>query len=138
MRTLPLLASLALLGACAAPVPAPDPHKAWVAMQSEPGELLMAEMVGRERVSDGRYFQLQPGAQRLRASYRFEVIAGGSFEQGGSVHMLCNFRLDWDGFAAGQRYQVQAQHWQFQPEAWLLDASGQRLVEAHDWSCMQE
>ena len=138
MRTLPLLASLALLGACASPLPAPDPQQAWVAMPSTPGELLMAEMVGRERVRDGRYFQLEPGAQRLRGSYRFEVIAGGGGLESGRVLMLCYFRLDWDGFAAGQRYRVQAQHWQYQPEAWLLDAAGRRLVEAHDWSCMQE
>src|SRR5690606_32834584 len=79
MRALLLLAALSLLGACASPLPAPDPQQAWIDFRTEPGELLMAEKLDGRRLDDGRYFQVSPGAHRLEASYRFEEYIGSMF-----------------------------------------------------------
>ena len=137
MRALLPLAALALLGACASPLPAPDPQQAWVELRTEPGDLLMAEKLDGQRLDDGRYFQVAPGAHRLEASYRFEVFIGPLLSSD-PVYMLCYLRLDYAGFAAGQRYRLLARHWQFQTESWLEDTGGKRLAEGQEWHCITQ
>ncbi len=137
MRSLILLAALALLGACASPVPAPDPQQAWIELRTEPGELLMADRLDNRRLNDGRYFQVSPGAHRLQASYRFEVYIGSMFARD-PVYMLCYLRLDYDGFVAGQRYRLEARHQQLRTESWLSDANGKRLAEGQEWHCITQ
>lgn len=137
MRPVLLLAPLALLGACAGPLPAPDPQQAWVELHAEmPSDLLMAERLDGKRLDDGRYFQVRPGAHRLEVSYRFEVPAVlfglDSFTQ------LCYLRLDYAHFAAGQRYRLEARSiraW-LPTESWLSDAEGHRLAEGQEWHCL--
>lgn len=137
MRALPLLAVLALLGACAGPLPQPDPQQAWVELHTASGELLMAETVDNRRINDGRYFQISPGAHRLEVSYRFEEYLGSMFARD-PVYMLCYLRLDYDGFAAGERYRLVARHLVLQTESWLEDASGKRLAEGQEWHCIPQ
>ncbi|MCQ4348020.1 hypothetical protein NGA35_11475 [Pseudomonas stutzeri] len=137
MRALPLLPLLALLGACASPLPAPDPQQAWIDFRTEPGELLMAERLDGRRLSDGRYFQVGPGARSLEASYRFEVQVGSPFDRE-PVRMLCYLRLDYPGFAAGQRYRLVARHYLFEPRLWLEDAEGRRLADGRERQCIRQ
>ncbi|MNZ91953.1 hypothetical protein D3C78_1109590 [compost metagenome] len=137
MRTLSLLAALALLGACAGPMPAPDPQQAWIEFRPQPGELLMAERLDGKRLNDGRYFQVSPGAHRLLATYRFEVQVGPIMTLE-PVQMLCYLRLDYDNFVAGQRYRLEARSWLFQTESWLSDASGKRLADGQEWHCITQ
>ncbi len=137
MRAPLLLAALTLLGACASPLPAPDPQQAWVELRSEPGDLLMAERLDGRRLNDGRYFQLAPGAHRLEASYRFEVQVGPLIGRE-PVQMLCYLRLDHDAFAAGARYRLVARHYLFQPRLWLEDADGRRLAEGSERHCIHQ
>ncbi|SDT14819.1 PA0061/PA0062 family lipoprotein [Pseudomonas oryzae] len=137
MRALLLLAAPALLAACASPLPRPDPQQAWIELRTEPGELLMAEKIDGKRLNDGRYFQVTPGAHRLETSYRFEVFIGPLLNSD-PVYMLCYLRLDYAHFAAGQRYRLQARHWQFQTESWLEDAGGQRLADGQEWHCITQ
>ena len=134
MRALPLLAALALLGACAGPLPKPDPQQAWVEFRVQPGELLMAERLDGKRLDDGRYFQVSPGAHRLEASYRFEVYTGLLLGRE-PVRQLCYLRIDYAHFAAGQRYWLEASNWSFQTESWLSDAAGHRLADGEEWLC---
>ncbi|MOA70293.1 hypothetical protein D3C78_1990720 [compost metagenome] len=54
------------------------------------------------------------------------------------VQMLCYLRLDYAGFAAGQRYCLEARHWLFQTESWLSDAAGQRLADGQEWHCITQ
>jgi hypothetical protein len=136
MRLVLLFAALALLGACAGPLPAPDPQQAWIELHAEmPSDLLMAEQLDGKRLDDGRYFQVSPGAHRLEVSYRFEVPAVlfglDSFTQ------LCYLRLDYAHFAAGQRYRLDARSiraW-LPTESWLSDAQGRRLAEGQELIC---
>lgn len=137
MRSLILLAALALLGACASPLPTPDPQQAWIEFRTAPGELLMAESVDNRRMNDGRYFQVSPGAHRLEASYRFEEHIGPLFTSD-PVYMLCYLRLEYANFAAGQRYRLEARHQQLRTESWLSDASGKRLAEGQEWHCITQ
>lgn len=137
MRALLLLAALSLLGACASPLPAPDPQQAWIDLRTEPGELLMAEKLDGRRLDDGRYFQVSPGAHRLEASYRFEEYIGSMFARD-PVYMLCYLRLDYAGFAAGARYRWVARHQLLRTESWLEDASGQRLADGQEWHCINQ
>ena len=78
MRALFLLAAVALLSACATPLPPADPQQAWVAMRYTPGEMLMAEALDERVVHDGRYFSVPPGQHVLRVSYRYEVAGSGN------------------------------------------------------------
>ncbi|HEY8330473.1 MAG TPA: hypothetical protein VIO83_04015 [Pseudomonas sp.] len=137
MRALPLLVVLALLGACAGPMPTPDPQQAWIELRSPPTELLMAERLDDVRLNDGRYFQVSPGAHRLLATYRFEVSVGPIMTLE-PVQMLCYLRLDYDNFVAGQRYRLEARSWLFQTESWLSDASGKRLADGQEWHCITQ
>ncbi|MBV2132481.1 hypothetical protein KRX52_06645 [Pseudomonas sp. MAP12] len=137
MRAVPLLAVLALLGACAGPLPQPDPQQAWIEFRTEPGELLMAEKLDGKRLDDGRYFQVSPGAHRLLATYRFEVQVGPIMTLD-PVQMLCYLRLDYAGFVAGQRYRLEAHHWLFQTESWLSDATGKRMADGQEWHCITQ
>lgn len=137
MRTLALLAPLTLLAACASPLPAPDPQQAWIELRSEPGELLMAERLDGQRLGDGRYFQVSPGAHRLLASYRFEVYIGSLFARE-PLQRLCYLRLDYAEFAAGARYRLRAEHQLLQTRSWLEDASGRRLADGQEWHCINQ
>lgn len=137
MRHLLALPALALLAACASPLPPHDPQQAWVTLRSAPGELLMAEKLDGRRLNDGRYFQLAPGIHRLEASYRFEVYLGSTFARE-PLQRLCYLRLDYPGFIAGARYVLRAEHRALQTRSWLEDAHGQRLATGREWQCLNQ
>lgn len=137
MRALPLLAALALLGACASPLPRPDPQMAWIDFRTEPGDLLMAELVDGRRMNDGRYFQLTPGAHTIEVSYRFEEQIGLMFVRD-PLQMLCYLRLRYENYAAGERYRLVARHQLRRTESWLEDASGRRVAEGREWHCIEQ
>ena len=135
MRALPLLAALALLGACAGPLPAPDPQQAWIELRTEPGELLMAERTDDVRLDDGRYFQVSPGAHRLQVRFSFEVPSGGFGPDSGPAWRTCILAVDYAGFAAGARYRLEARRIAHRAMGRLLDADGQRLARAEVLRC---
>lgn len=135
MRHLLPLAALALLAACAGPLPRPDPAQAWIELHGAlPSDLLMAERLDGRRLDDGRYFQVSPGAHRLVVSYRFEVAAGSLFGIDRFTR-LCYLQIDYPQFAAGQRYRIEARNWRSSTESWLSDASGKRLAEGRELIC---
>ena len=61
----PVLGFVCLLSACAGPIPKADPSQAWIGLQEEAPNDLMAERVDGKRVDDGRYFEVTPGDHRL-------------------------------------------------------------------------
>ncbi|NQD91484.1 hypothetical protein HP532_02320 [Pseudomonas sp. CrR25] len=129
MRHIAPIASLFLLSACASPVPPHDPGHAWVELSTTASDLLMADKLDGERLNDGRYFQVPPGAHELVTRFQFEVPGGG----GGNimaepVQRTCEIRVRYDDFAAGQRYRLEARPMVTQAQAWLYD--GQRNVLA--------
>lgn len=127
---LPLLA----LGACASPLPQPDPQKAWISMVNDPANTLMAHKKDGAAVNDGRYFQVSPGAHELVVRYLFEVPSGAqSF--GAPSMMTCHLRLKYDGFVAGQRYRVEARPQLYKARAWLYDEQRQVLARSQVVRC---
>ncbi|TBU85608.1 PA0061/PA0062 family lipoprotein [Phytopseudomonas dryadis] len=136
MRPFALLVSLLLLGACASPLPQADPDKAWIDLKGSGIDLLMADRLDRERVNDGRYFQVTPGAHELDMRYQFEVSGGG----GGAFmseprQMTCDIRIQYDHFAAGQRYRVEARSLVMRGQAILYDAERNVLARGKNLRC---
>ncbi|SEP79904.1 hypothetical protein SAMN04244573_00480 [Azotobacter beijerinckii] len=127
------LTILLLLSACAGPLPDPDPKMAWVELEArEVTSLLMAERLDGQRLDDGRYFQVAPGAHDLETIYRYYY---GNTMGRNTLPLACLLRLRYPDFAAGQRYRLKvwAQGTQIQGE--LHDAAGQQLAEIEVLSC---
>ncbi|MDC7825960.1 MULTISPECIES: PA0061/PA0062 family lipoprotein [Pseudomonadaceae] len=136
MRT-PLLLSLLALGACASPLPQPDAGKAWVDLYATAGYTLMAHRLDDQRWPDGRYFQVAPGAHQLDVRFQFEVAGGGGGDEfnGEPLQMTCHLRFAYDGFAAGQRYRIEARPLQYKAQGWLYGADRQVLARAKVLRC---
>ncbi|KAB0547115.1 hypothetical protein F7R01_19760 [Pseudomonas argentinensis] len=136
MRQPLLLASLLLLGACASPLPPADPNMAWIDLKGEGIDLLMAERLDRQRVNDGRYFQVTPGAHELDMRYRFEIAGGGGSSMVSEPQELtCDVRIRYDDFKAGQRYRVEARSAAMRAQAVLYDADRNELAQGKNMRC---
>ena len=135
MRRLFLCLSLSLLlSACAGPLPAPDPKMAWVELQArETTSLLMADWQDGQRLRDGRYFQVPPGAHQLEATYRYHYQGIPSGRN--PLPIGCWLRLRYADFAAGQRYRLEAWAMASQVYAVLYDSRGRELAEAEVLGC---
>lgn len=141
MRLRVLLAALVTLGGCVSPLPSPDPRQAWIDLQlREPavGASLLAESQDGQRLNDGRYFQLPPGAHSLKVSYRYDLYGGGGFGLrfgwNNPLQIQCYLELDYSDFQAGRRYRLEAEHTFGQGEITLYD--GQReLVTSQRGIC---
>lgn len=125
----PLLISGLLLSACASPLPPHDPTLAWVDLYTPASELLMADRLDDQRLNDGRYFQVPPGAHELQARFQFDVPGGGGLGMMTEPRqMTCEIRVRYADFAAGQRYRLEARAILMSAQARLYDA--QRNVVA--------
>ncbi|MDM8348953.1 hypothetical protein P8H27_08565 [Pseudomonas sp. sp1636] len=134
MRHLVLIVSLLILSACASPLPPRDSGMAWVELYTTASDLLMAEELDGKRLTDGRYFQVTPGAHELIARYRFEVQGGGSL-MAEPVQRTCEVRVRYDDFAAGQRYLFEARELAMSAQAWLYDEQRNVLARAKVLRC---
>lgn len=129
-----LLVPALLLQACAAPLPPALPGMAWVSVAARPGEVLMAQRLDGQRVADGRFFQLSPGAHSLLLRFQFEQHGGGELRE--PQWRTCELQLRYADFAADQRYQVQAwQHGGYRVAGQLRDAEGRVLAKARVLRC---
>lgn len=128
---------LLTLGACASPLPTPDPQQAWVSLYASAGYTLMAHKLDDKQTRDGRYFQVSPGAHALDVRFQFEVAGGGGGGDFSSepLQMTCHLRLQYDGFAAGQQYRIEARPLQYKAQAWLYDSQRQVLARAKVLRC---
>lgn len=129
MRYLALLFGASFLGACASPLPARDPAQAWVELYASAGTLLMADRLDGQRLNDGRYFQVPPGAHELQARFQFETSGGAGLDGVYEPRQItCEIRLRYADFAAGQHYRLEARPLVMKAQAWLYD--GQRSLLA--------
>ena len=126
---IPALGLACLLSACAGPMPQPDPSEAWIGLQEEAPNDLMAERVDGHKVDDGRYFQVKPGAHRLDVTL-FEESVGDSNQQD------CNGHLSYSGFKAGEHYKLVESSLGSEVSARLYDAQGKQLASTQDFNCM--
>ena len=137
MRTYLLLPIACLLCACAStPLPAADPAKAWVDLETQTGKLVMAERVDNQRLNDGRYFQVTPGSHELMVRFDFEVFVGGMGMFSDPQERLCYITLNYDNFQPGQRYRLQARSLGFNAYARLYNAEGKVLTEERLVNCL--
>ncbi|EIK93466.1 lipoprotein [Pseudomonas sp. M47T1] len=65
---IPVLGLTALLSACAGTMPKPDPHDAWVGLQEEARDNMMAEKLDGHPIKDGRFFQVAPGKHSMQVA----------------------------------------------------------------------
>lgn len=135
MRTPTLLLSLLALGACAGPLPTPSPEHAWVDLWASGAQLLMAHKLDEQQTADGRYFEVTPGTHRLEVRYQFDVTSGPAGSFGEPREVTCYLRVDYAHFAAGRRYQLQAQPLQLKAQGWLYDDQRQKVARAEVLRC---
>ncbi|WP_426150997.1 hypothetical protein [Pseudomonas sp. DC3000-4b1] len=134
-RNLPFVL-FALLGACSnTPVPTPDPAQAWVQMFTRTGKMVMAERLDGQRLEDGRFFQVRPGAHELRVRFDYEVTTA-SLPMGQPSERICYVDLRYDNFKAGQRYRLEARNLGLQTFAFLYDAQGATLATERQVNCL--
>ena len=64
MRRLMLLLAASVVVGCQSPMPTPNPQMAWVEFSTPfPNDkLLMAERLDKQRLRDGRFFEVAPGS----------------------------------------------------------------------------
>ena len=126
---IPALGLTCLLSACAGPMPQPDPSQAWIGLQEEAPNDLMAERVDGQKIDDGRYFQVKPGAHRLDVTL-FEESVGDSNQQD------CNGHVSYSGFKAGEHYKLVESSLGTEVSARLYDAKGKQVASTYDFACM--
>ena len=78
-----------------------------------------------------------PGAHQLDVRFQFEVAGGGGGDEfnGEPLQMTCHLRFAYDGFAAGQRYRIEARPLQYKAQGWLYGADRQVLARAKVLRC---
>ncbi|KAF1031499.1 MAG: hypothetical protein GAK37_00809 [Pseudomonas sp.] len=126
---IPALGAVLLLSACAGPLPKADPSQAWIGLQEEAPNDLMAERVDGKRIDDGRYFEVQPGAHRLDVTL-FEEEAGDENQQD------CQGHVEYKNFKAGEHYTLVESSLGTAIRAELKDSHGKSLAQTDDFSCM--
>ncbi|MGB4072163.1 hypothetical protein [Pseudomonas sp.] len=136
MRKLILLAAALFAAGCASPLPPHDPGQAWVELRSDPGSLLMADRLDDQRLNDGRYFQLSPGAHELQVRFQYEINGGGGMDgMSEPLQITCQMRLRYANFAAGQRYRVEARPLVMKAQSWLYDEQRNVLARGQVLRC---
>lgn len=135
MRLLPALLLPLLLNACAGPLPSPDPRQAWVELYATSGRLLMADRLDGQRLNDGRYFQVSPGRHELQLRFQHEVSGGGRDPLAEPLQITCILRVRYHGFAAGQRYRLEARPLGMRAAAWLYDSQRRVVAEGEILRC---
>ncbi|MDP9512088.1 hypothetical protein Q7O56_23935 [Pseudomonas protegens] len=126
---IPVLGLACLLSACAGQMPQPDPSQAWIGLQEEAPNDLMAERVDGKKVDDGRYFEVKPGAHRLDVTL-FEESVGDSNQQD------CNGHISYSGFKAGEHYKLVESSLGTEVSVRLYDAKGKQVASTHGFACM--
>lgn len=134
MRLPLLLLACTALGACAGAVPPKDPLMAWVDVKATPGTLVMADSLDRQRLADGRYFQITPGPHDLLVRYDYELRGIGTLT-GDPQSRTCYLTVHYEKFAAGQHYVLEARDAGMRPLAFLYDDHRALLAQEGDVRC---
>jgi uncharacterized protein YaiE (UPF0345 family) len=124
----PGLSLVCLLSACAGPMPKADPSEAFIGLEQPTSADLLAQRVDGHNVNDGRYFEVKPGAHRLDMT----LISGAD---GNSLDLNCMGQLDYSGFKAGERYQVNASSEGLKAGVSLVDSHGHQVAQSNRFKC---
>ncbi|WP_223594099.1 hypothetical protein [Pseudomonas sp. A-R-19] len=138
MRRLMLLLAAGVVAGCQSPMPIPNPQMAWVEFSTPfPNDkLLMAERLDKQRLRDGRFFEVTPGSHELIVRFDFEVPGGGLGMMSGPSERLCYLTINYDHFEAGQRYVLEGRSIAMVPGARLYNAKREILAEDRESYCL--
>lgn len=139
MRTMMLLLAITAVTGCQSPLPSANPQMAWVdfSVPFPNDRLLMAERLDKQRLSDGRFFQVSPGSHELIVRFDYEVGGGGGLSlMGGTTVRECYLTVPYANFQAGQRYVLEGRSMALTPEARLYDAKGEVVAEVSEFYCL--
>ena len=138
MRKLMLLLAVGVVTGCQSPMPTPNPKMAWVEFSTPfPNDkLLMAERLDKQRLRDGRFFEVTPGSHELIVRFDFEVPGGGLGMMSGPSERLCYLTINYDHFEAGQRYVLEGCSIAFTPGARLYNAKREIVAEDRESYCL--
>ncbi|CAI8977901.1 Lipoprotein [Pseudomonas sp. IT-P74] len=138
MRKLMLLLAVGVVTGCQSPMPTPNPKMAWVEFSTPfPNDkLLMAERLDKQRLRDGRFFEVTPGSHELIVRFDFEVPGGGLGMMSGPSERLCYLTIKYDHFEAGQRYVLEGRSIAFTPGARLYNAKREIVAEDRESYCL--
>jgi len=128
LTLIPVLGLTALLSACAGTMPKPNPHDAWVGLQEEARNSMLAEKLDGKPIKDGRYFQVSPGKHSL------EVMVYAS----NSVYVddrTCHATLTYPHFKADEHYQLQENSLGLNMHVNLMDSQGERVAMTQKFDC---
>ncbi len=139
MNRLMIVLAASLVAGCQAPMPMANPEKAWVSLSTPfPNDrLLLAERLDKQRLSDGRFFEVAPGSHELIVRFDYEVSGGGGsgMMDGPSVR-VCYLTINYGHFEAGQRYVLEARSMALTPEARLYSAKREIVAQMSDFYCL--
>ena len=127
---------LLMLMACGKALPAADPAKAWIDLYTIPGNYLSANQLDGRDWAQGRYFEVEPGKHELQVRLQFDISGGAGREHtGGGQTRTCILALEYDQFAAGQKYRLKAG--QVSRRGWvrLYDSAGNVLSRGKQLRC---
>ncbi|MFG0633656.1 hypothetical protein [Pseudomonas sp. xss_2] len=139
MNRLLLGLALTLVAGCQTPMPVANPQMAWVDFSTPfPNDrVLMAERLDKQRLRDGRFFQVTPGRHELVVRFDYEVNGGAGISlMGGTTVRQCYLTVNYPHFQAGQRYVLEARSMALTPEARLYDAKGEVVAEVSEFYCL--
>nr|WP_306140564.1 hypothetical protein [Pseudomonas sp. CM27] len=139
VRRLMLFLAVMAGAGCQAPLPAANPQMAWVDLSVPfPNDrVLMAERLDRQRLSDGRFFQVSPGSHELLVRFDYEVGGGGGTSMmSGTTVRQCYLTIPYAHFKAGERYLLEARSMALTPEARLYDGRRQVVAELSEFYCL--
>lgn len=126
---IPGLSAVCLLSACAGPMPKPDPDMAWIGLQQEAPNDMLAERVDGKRINDGRFFEVTPGAHDLAVTL-FEIPSGDSNQQD------CEGKISYNQFKAGEHYTLVESSLGREVSARLEDSHGKQVAQTRGFQCM--
>jgi len=129
LMLIPTLGLAFLLSACAGPMPKADPSQAWIGLQDEAPNDLLAEKVDGKKIDDGRFFEVTPGSHKLEVML-VEIPLGDGNQQD------CSGQVSYNRFKAGEHYKLVESSLGQEVSARLMDSHGKELAETGDFNCM--
>ncbi|MGE6824397.1 hypothetical protein [Pseudomonas soli] len=139
MRRLQLLLLITVIPGCQTPLPAANPQMAWVdlSLPFPNDRVLLAERLDKQRLDEGRFFQVSPGSHELVVRFDYETNGGGGMSMlGGTTVRQCYLTLDYAHFQGGQRYVLEARSMALTPEARLYNAAREIVAEVSEFYCL--
>jgi len=128
LTLLPILGLTALLSACAGSLPKPDPHDAWVGLQEEARNSMLAEKLDGQPLRDGRYFQVPPGKHSLQVM----VYASNSVYVDDRT---CHASLTYPRFKPDEHYQLQESSLGVAMHVDLVNDHGKHVARTEHFDC---